>query len=220
MNILSRRRFLALAGAAPLAAAVGCQSGFSVFGYRAGADALYDPNIKTVYVPIFNNRAFQTTPYRGFEVDLTQAVIREIGRTTSFRHTSNAERADTELLGAVISILKTYYNRNQQNMIREGELQVTVDVVWRDLRTGDILSNPPRAMAPGAPNPLLDLPPVPFDPNAPFCPEEKVRDVALPARLLATGRFIPELGETNASAASLVQTKLAVQIVSMMEKQW
>ena len=82
MSRLTRRRFLTLAAVAPLAA-VGCRGGFKVFGYQAGADALYDPNIRTVYVPLFNNRAFQTTPYRGFEVDVTQAVVREIGKTTS-----------------------------------------------------------------------------------------------------------------------------------------
>ena len=66
--------------AARAAAAAGCQNGPAIFGYQLGADALYDPNIRTVYVPVFNNRAFQTTPHRGFEVDVTQAVVREIGR--------------------------------------------------------------------------------------------------------------------------------------------
>lgn len=222
MPNLSRRRFLTLAALAPLTGA-GCRSGFKVFGYQVGAGAMYDENIKTVYVPLFNNRAFQTTPYRGFEVDVTQAVIREIGKTTSFRVTSNYERADTELLGNIVSITKNVLNIQQLNFIREGEVVVNVDVVWRDLRTGEILSNPRVRPLPGArpvTNPLIDAPPPAFDPNVPIPPDTKVLDAAVPVRLIATGRFIPELGETNASASQRVQNQIAVKIVELMEKKW
>ncbi len=222
MHTLSRRRFLALAAAVPLAAA-GCRGGgFKVFGYQAGADALYDPNIRTVYVPLFNNRAFQTTPYRGFEVDVTQAVIREIGKTTTFRVTSDFERADTELLGNVVAITKGILNRNQQNQIREAEVVVWVDVVWRDLRDGTILSNPAPRPGPGrtVPNPLIDAPPPPFDPNVPVPPDLKNLDQPAPVRIVAIGRLLPELGESNASAGTRVQQQIAVQVVSMMEKKW
>jgi hypothetical protein len=128
MHNISRRRFLALGVSAAVGAATGCRNGYRVFGYNVGADALYDPNIRTVFVPTFNNRAFQTEPYRGFEVDVTQAVIREIGRTTAFRVTSDVGKADTELQGNVVAILKTILNLNQQNQIREAEIQVWVDV--------------------------------------------------------------------------------------------
>jgi hypothetical protein len=218
--MLTRRRFLTLAALAPLVAA-GCRGGFNVFGYRVGADALYDENIRTVYVPLFNNRAFQTTPYRGLEVEITEAVIREIGKTTSFRVTSDCEKADTELLGNVVSITKTIQNINQQNFLREGEVVVQVDVVWRDLRTGEILSNPRRRPLPGRPLPNpLDAPPPPFDPNVPVPPEVRPLDLPIPVRLLAAGRFIPELGESNASAAQRVQNQIAIKIVEMMEKRW
>jgi hypothetical protein len=222
MHILSRRRFLSLAAIAPLAA-VGCRGeGFSIFGYKAGAQALYDPNISTVYVPLFNNRAFQTTPYRGFEVDVTEAVIREIGKTTPFRVTSDCNKADTELLGNIAMISKSLLNRNQQNQLREGEVVVWVDVVWRDLRDGTILSNPRPRPIPGrtVPNPLIDAPPPPFDPNLPPPPDLRELDQPTPQRIVATGRFIPELGETNSSAALRVQNQVAVKIVELMEKKW
>lgn len=220
MSTFHRRRFLALGASASLTALVGCQSGFTFLGYQVGADALYDPNIRTVYVPLFNNRAFQTTPYRGFEVDVTEALIREIGKTTNFRVTSDCERADTELLGNIVSIQKNLYNLNQQNMIREGEIMVTVDVVWRDLRDGTILSNPRRAPRPGVPNPQLDEPPLPFDPNVPLPPDVRELEAPRPARIVATGRLIPELGETNATASTRIHNQIAVQIVSMMERKW
>lgn len=221
MHTLSRRRFLALAAAAPLAAA-GCRGGFKIFGYQAGADALYDQNIRTVYVPLFNNRAFQTTPYRGFEVDVTQAVVREIGKTTSFRVTSDYEKADTELLGNVVSITKNILNRNQQNQVRQAEVVVWVDVVWRDLRDGTILSNATARPGPGrsVPNPRLDAPPQPFDPDVPVPPDLKNLDQPIPQRIVAIGRLIDELGETNASASQRIQDQIAVKIVELMEKKW
>lgn len=218
MGSFSRRRFLVL-GASLAAAATGCQNGFRIFGYNVGADALYDPNIRTVYVPLFNNRAFQTTPYRGFEIDVTDAVIKEIGKTTAFRVTSDPSKADTELLGNVVMIQKMILNMNQQNQVREAEIQVGVDVVWRDLRDGTILSNPRKAPRPG-PNPQLDGPPVAFDPNVPVPPDRTPLDQPVPVRLLATGRLIPELGETNASASKRIHDQIAIQIVSMMERKW
>jgi hypothetical protein len=220
MRSISRRQFFGLVAVAS-SAAVGCRGGYKFLGYDVGAAALYDPNIRTVYVPLFNNRAFQTTPYRGFEIDVTQAVIREIGKTTTFRVTSDVATADTELLGNVVSIQKGLQNRNQQNQIREQEVVVWVDVVWRDLRDGTILSNPRPRPAPGGRGPRLpDDQPVPFDPSLPPPPDLRELDAPLPTRIVATGRVIPELGETNASATTRIQQQIAVQIVSMMERKW
>ncbi|WP_162542154.1 LPS assembly lipoprotein LptE [Gemmata obscuriglobus] len=214
----SRRQFLAIVGGAAASVTTGCQNGFRIFGYDVGAGALYDQNIRTVYVPLFNNREFQTTPYRGFEVDVTQAVIHEIGKTTAYRVTSDPSKADTELLGNVVMIQKMIQNLNQQNQIREAEIQVAVDVVWRDLRDGTILSNPRKPRQ--GPNPKLDGPPVPFDPSVPVPPDRTPLERPTPVRILATGRLIPELGETNASASKRIQDQIAVQIVSMMERKW
>jgi hypothetical protein len=222
MRTFNRRWFLARAAAVPLAA--GCQSngGFSIFGYQAGAGALYDQNIRTVYVPMFNNRGFQTTPYRGFEMNVTMAVVREIGKTTSFRVTSNYETADTELLGNIVGITKQKLNTNQLNQTREAEIDVTVDIVWRDLRDGTILSNPRPRVSPGraAPNPKVDAPPPAFDPNVPVPPDETKLALPNPVRIVATGRVLPELGETIATGAEAVEKQIAVQVVRLMEKRW
>jgi hypothetical protein len=221
MPNLSRRRFLGLS-LAPLAA-VGCQGGFpTVFGYRLGADALYDPCVKTVYVPTFQNRAFQTTPYRGFEVDITQAVVQEIGRVTPYRVTSDCDKADTELIGVLMQIEKNNLNRTQQNQVREGELIVSVDVVWRDLRDGVILSAPRKGQIPtGTTLPAPgEAPPVPFDPNLPAPPPIAVAPALVPTRIVGVGRYVPELGETSASAMKRVQNDIARKIVEMMERPW
>jgi hypothetical protein len=221
MPKLSRRRFLFLAAYAPLAAVIGCRgTAPTVFGYKLGADALYDPNITSVYVPVFHNRTLQTTPYRGFEVDVTQAVIREIGKTTTFRVVSDPSRADTELLGNIVLIDKAILNRTQQNTVRDGDVVVTVDVVWRDLRTGELLSSQRKGRLPGTGPRPGDLEPIPFDPSIPLPPEACEVQPLVPARITVGGRFVPELGETNASASKRVQDQIAVQIVSMMERKW
>jgi hypothetical protein len=223
MPFVSRRLFLRLVATAPFAGFLGCKTTPCIFGYKLGAGALYDENIASVYVPVFHNRAFQTTPYRGLEVDITQAVIREIGRTTNFKVVSDPSRADTELLGAVVQIQKQIMNRNQQNMVRDGDLIVDVDVVWRDLRTNEILSMPKKSR-PIVAGPFAlpgDAPPTPFDPSVPLPPPPGCEpQVPYPTRITGIGRYVPELGETNSSASKRVQDQIAVQIVSMMEKKW
>ncbi len=214
------RSLLLAAFVVALAALVGCQGGSpSIFGYQLGADALYDSNVKSIYVPVFNNRAFQTTPYRGMEVDITRAVVKEIGVKTKFKVVSDPNRADTELKGVIIAINKNILNRNQQNLTREAEVVLTVDVLWRDLRTGKNLSAPRKSIAPGGPG----LPPpeaIPFDPNLPLPPGISPDESWLPVRLVATGRLIPELGESITTGEQKAINLLAVQIVSMMEKPW
>ncbi len=212
--LTDRRRFLQAAAGAAAGAALGCRGVPTIFGYQAGARALYDPNINSVHVPVFHNRAFQTTPFRGIEVEITQAVVREIGAKTPFKVLSDPDRADTELLGNVVNISKTLLNRNQQNTLREGEVVLTVDVLWRDLRDGRVLSTPRR----GGPPPGEVIPP--FDPDVPVPPPPCEPIVALPVRLVATGRLIPELGESSASGEKRAVDLLATQVVSMMEKPW
>ena len=52
---------------------------FTIGGYTTRPN--YNPDIRTVYVPIFQN----VTYARGLEFDLTRAVIREIEAKTPFR---------------------------------------------------------------------------------------------------------------------------------------
>ena len=71
----------------------------------------------------------------------------------------------------------------------------------------EILSKPRKG--PGAPPP----PPANLLPGAPVPPVP-------PVLVLSTGNFIPELGQTLASAEKLNVDRLAIQIVSEMEKPW
>ncbi len=227
MQFLNRRRFLGLGAAGSLVGLVGCQQDtWNVLGYQVGNKALYDLNIDSVFVHAFYNRVLQTTPYRGMEVSITQEVVRQIGQKTPYHVISDPGRADTELIGSIVSMQKNELNVTQLNMVREGELVVSVDVVWRDLRDGRILSAPrpkrqldsaPKMTTPGAPVAV----PTPFDSQV-SQPPEVVCDPPKPQpiRIVGIGRYVPELGESNASAAQKVEYNIATQIVSMMEKRW
>jgi hypothetical protein len=215
MPRITRRRLLSVLAASSLAAA-GCQSGFpTIFGYHVGADALYDPNIKSVYVTMSYNRAFQTTPYREVEVEVTRAVVREIGARTKFKVVSDCERADTELRMNVADITKVLVNRTQQNTLREGDIAIHLDVLWIDLRDGKCLST----ARPKVDREILD--PVPqFDPTVDPIPPFSKPVPLIPTRIVGSGRLIQELGETNTTAEQRAVNHLARQIVSMMERPW
>jgi hypothetical protein len=206
---LHRRAFLAAAGSLVLGAA-GCASDghFELFGYTTRPN--YDTTIHTVYLPTFGNHIFQSGPMRGMEFDLTRAVQRELESKTPFKVVSYREGADTELIGNVVGFNKNLINRTQFNEVREAELTLTVDVVWRDLRNKDVLSQPgPYGNQP---------PPQPFDPSNPL--PVPAPPQARPVVVTAVGRMIPELGESTATGIQMAINQAAVQIVSMMEKPW
>ena len=210
----ARRRTATAALVVAVAALAGCvgDGDVSLFGYTTAPP--FDPNIRSVHIPVFKNVAFVTDPYRGLEVELTEAVVTELGkRRTPIRVVGDPERADTELIGTIIQVDKLVLNRNQLNYSRELELVLTADVVWRDLRTGRVLTAADRRAEPAV---------NPFDPSLPPLPEPGPDPAAVvyPVRLTSAGRFIPELGESNASGRKLATDMLARQIVDMMEAPW
>ncbi len=200
---------------------------FTIAGYTTAPN--FDNSKRTVYVPVFKN----DTRRRRLEFELTQAVVLEIELKTDYKVVSDRARADTELSGAIRVAAKVLWNRNQQNTIREAQTQLFVDVSWRDLRTGEILSAPREGL--GAPPinqrlarpPLLQPQPGPgatsdpsFDPlglnNDPratqaFIPGSTVRSF---------GMYLPELGGSTATGFQQAINRAAVQIVSLMEKPW
>lgn len=225
-----RRHHAALAAALVGLALAGCESGghFTVLGYTTRPN--YDPCIKTVYVPIFQSNILLDETRRQIPFDLTRAVVREIEAKTPYKVISDRGRADTELTGTVLTLTKNVINRNQLNEIREAETVLTVGIVWKDLRSGEVLSQQRKApnVVPTPGIPALDIPdlaaaagappaapPQPGGPGSPPCPPA-------PAPLLVTGLgdYIPELGQSTTTAYQQSINRLAVQIVSLMEKPW
>jgi hypothetical protein len=209
---LSRRRVLGSLLASGMGFASGCgwDGHFSIFGYTTRPN--YDESIRTVYVPLFQNKAFTANPYRGIEKEITRAVIREIEAKTPYKVVSDCERADTELLGTLIIINKVLLNRNQLNEVREFELQLSAEVVWRDLRDGCVLTNQRHRQG------IVDPSVPPFDPNLP--PPPGGPDKPVPVLVQSTGRGLPEAGESNTTAEQMAVNRLAQQIVNMMERPW
>ena len=206
------RRACFAAAVAAAAAAAGCQGGgdFCVLGYSTKPP--FDDGIKSVYIPAFKKVAFTTSTYQGIEVAVSEAVVRELGARRSPMHVvSDPARADSELVGTILAVNKGILNRDQLNFTREAELQLTAEVVWRDLRTGRALTNRARPPAP---------PPVAFDPSLPAAPLPGPDLTPAAVRLTAVGRILYEVGESNASGEKAVVDQLARQIVNMMEKPW
>ncbi len=173
---------------------------FCVLGYSTKPN--YRTDVHTVYVPIFQNRTF----YRGLEFDLTQAVVREIEAKTPYKVVSDCERADTELSGTIISFNKYLLNYTQNNEVREAQTILVVEVYWRDLRTGEVLSVPrPRGAEPPEPRDRFSGKPLP--PPA-------------MTQVESISGFIPELGESITTAQKKNVDRVAVQIISMMECPW
>jgi hypothetical protein len=202
MNALPRRRSrlrcLALA-AALLAPGCGWDGHLDILGYTTRPN--YDPSIRTVYVPIFGN----TTMRRGIEFELTRAVVREIESKTPMKVVSDRSCADTELTGKIVNETKRIAMFNQLGEVRDAEMTMTVELVWRDLRPGhcnEILSRP----LPGRPADPAPVGPPPQD--------------GPPVTVQSLATFTPELGQSRTTAEKTMIDRMAVQIISMMEKPW
>jgi hypothetical protein len=195
--VASRRRFLLIVATLLLP---GCSSdgNFAVFGYTTKPN--YDCAIRSVRVPIFKNETMR----QGLEFELTKAVVREIEAKTPYKVISGEGKADTELTGTITLENKNVILRTPLNEIRQGEMVMAVGVAWKDLRTGDYLTRPrtgPGSIGPDSP------------PGAQLIPPP-------PVIVTATADFAPELGESITTAQQKQINRMAVQIVSMMEKPW
>ncbi len=183
-------------------ALAGCNSNghLDFLGYTS--EPPFDLSIQSICVPIAQN----TTYRKGLEFDLTKAVHREIMTKSPYRLVSDCNRADTELSLKIVNRRKTVVLPNQLNEVRDAEVAVSVEVVWRDLRPGkrgDILSNPKR-----------------FDPNEQPLPgmPVAVAPKEVPVLVIPLSNFVPELGGSITSAEWRAINLAAIQIVQQMEK--
>jgi hypothetical protein len=200
MLVLNRRCGLICLSAALALTLSSCQEGghFCILGYTTQPN--YDLTIHTVYVPIFKNTTFS----QGLEFELTRAVVREIEAKTPYKVASCRDQADSELIGTIVGRNKLLINYNQLGEVREVQTTLTVDLIWRDLRpghAGEILSRP--AAGPQ---------------GTPFIVKEGQNPPGFTVQSQAG--YIPEIGQSLATALKDNCDRLAVQIVSMMEKPW
>ena len=102
-------------------------------GYTVGNG--FNPDVKTVSVPIFENDTFR----RGIEVQLTEAVQKEIQKRTPYR-LAKGSNADTRLTGRIVQSRKDVLGENQFDDPRELQLALMIVTKWENLRTGEVLA--------------------------------------------------------------------------------
>jgi len=90
--------------------------------------------IQSVSVPIFDNQTFS----RGLEVQLTDAIIKEIQRTTPWVVVQ--ESGQTTLTGSIVDTqLRNLSISSSSGLVGDLGVQAAVDFEWRDARTGKVL---------------------------------------------------------------------------------
>jgi hypothetical protein len=162
-----------------LVALAGCQ------GYQIGNGTLYPSHIRTVYVPIFENRSFR----RNLGERLTEAVIKEIEAKTPYK-VVGTPNADSILSGRIVGEGKRVLVENRYDDPRQEEVNLQVQVQWIDPR-GNVIRN--------------------FDP------------IPLPTEFTTVGGtapFVPEVGQSVATAHQQAIQQIADHIVGMMETPW
>lgn len=122
---------IVVAGAMALLSAC---SGDPTRGYAFAGSGRSD--IRSVAVPMFDNVTFS----KGLEVDLTDAVVKEIQRTTSWAVTRR-DSAQTVLTGTITSSdLRPMTYVRREGYVQEMAVRLTVDFEWRDARSGRLLA--------------------------------------------------------------------------------
>ena len=106
---------------------------------------LYDPSVRTVAAPIFENRTF----YREMEFRLTEALVKEIEQVTPYKVTGEGA-ADTIITGTILAVNQRLLSRQlETGVAQEVQLIVTASFEWKDLRTGKVLRKRSRVEASG-----------------------------------------------------------------------
>ncbi len=153
--------------------------------YRYGSETLYRPDVRTVYVPVFESESFR----RFLGERLTEAVIKQVEQRTPYRIASAAD-ADSILRGRIIQDTKYGITENQDDQLRDIELELLVEITWLD-RNGASLLGTYRFPVPGG----LET-------------------------LGQAMHFVPEGGQSLTVAQQELIVRLATQIVSTMEVPW
>ncbi len=131
---LTRRWMLgALGGVGVLAATGGCA------GYRVGNNTLYAPNVRTVYVPVFQCDSFRVVPGIDMGERLTEAVCKEIEKRTPFKVVGTPD-ADSVLTGRIVADTKRMVVESPTDQSRMVEMNIQVMVSWAD-RGGAVLAS-------------------------------------------------------------------------------
>lgn len=107
-------------------------------------DSLFDENINSVYVEMFDNESF----FRGTEYVLTDAIAKRIEAQTPYKVVSSADRADTILTGQLTTVGQSAITSERQTgKALEKEVTLMAIVNWKNLKTGELLIDNQSASA-------------------------------------------------------------------------
>jgi hypothetical protein len=168
-----------LAGLASLLVA-GCA------GYQLGTASLYRPDIRTVYVPMFESDTYR----QNLGEWLTEAVVKQIERSTPYKVVADPARADSVLIGRLVDENKRVLAETINDDARNLQVELAVQVSWVDRRGESIM------------------------PNRSFSVAQQGFLVTV------DGNYIPEAGPSVTSANQQIVTQIAEQIVYQMEAPW
>jgi hypothetical protein len=114
-----------------LLVAVGHLSGCAGYSFSSA----HPQDVQSVSVHIFENRTFTT----GIEVELADALIKELQRSTPYVVVSSGD-ANTRLTGAITDArLRQLTVARQTGMVEEMAVDLIVSFDWVDARTGEPL---------------------------------------------------------------------------------
>ena len=116
-----------------------CSGEAGCAGYRFGNNTLYAPNVRTIYVPVFQSDSFRTTPGIDLGERLTEAVCKEIEKRTPFKVVGTAEGADSVLTCRIVADTKRMVVESPTDQSRQVEMNMQALVTWAD-RGGGVLA--------------------------------------------------------------------------------
>lgn len=163
--------------------------------YRLGSGELFRQEITSVHIPVFESDSYR----RHLGEWLTEAVVKEVSLRTPYKVVGR-EEADSVLLGRLTGDVKAIrgYSPTDEGRIVDSTLRI--EVRWTD-RGGKPIGEPCSAPVPPG---LAAAAAAGSDPS----------------RASETTLFLPEFGQSSATAQQQVVQKLAKQIVGMMEAPW
>ncbi len=104
--------------------------------YQFGNDSLYNPNVRTIYIPIVRNDTFRPT----VGVQLTEAIVKAVELRTPFKVIGDAS-ADSTLSCRVTSETKQVITENRNDDPRALDAIMNIEVTWTDRRGNLLMEN-------------------------------------------------------------------------------
>ena len=127
MPLAIRRMLMLMLSVGLLLATLGCA------GYQLGSASLYNPNIRTIYIPIIRNETFR----HNLGVQLTEALQKEVELRTPYKVVANPS-ADSTLTCRVTAQTKRVIVEANTDEPRALENMISVELTWTD-RQGNLL---------------------------------------------------------------------------------